>query len=102
MNIKVHFPKPEELSPVFKIDSNDNAEEHEKMIIPKPVTSFEQAFKDYPEILGECAKQGFSAPTPIQCQLWPCIMTGHDVVGIAQTGSGNYQIISTMHQFLFF
>jgi superfamily II DNA/RNA helicase len=92
MNIKVHYPKPEELSPVFKIDS-DIVEEHVTMPIPKPVTSFEQAFKDYPEILSECAKQGFSAPTPIQCQLWPCIMTGHDVVGIAQTGSGNPQLI---------
>lgn len=88
MNITARFPKPEELSPVFNIDTKDLAEEYSKMSMPKPVTTFEQAFKDFPEILGEVAKQGFSAPTPIQCQLWPCIMKGHDVVGIAQTGSG--------------
>jgi hypothetical protein len=32
--------------------------------------------------------QGFSAPTPIQCQAWPMALSGRDVVAIAQTGSG--------------
>jgi hypothetical protein len=103
MNIKVHFPKPEELSPVFNIETKNLAEEYSTMSIPKPVTTFEQAYKNYPEILGEVAKQGFSEPTPIQCQLWPCIMKGHDVVGIAQTGSGNRTIILILpHTQLYF
>ena len=32
--------------------------------------------------------QGFPSPTPIQCQAWPMALSGHDVVAIAQTGSG--------------
>ena len=32
--------------------------------------------------------QGFSSPTPIQCQAWPMALSGRDVVAIAQTGSG--------------
>ncbi|KAF1744886.1 hypothetical protein MXB_4999, partial [Myxobolus squamalis] len=30
----------------------------------------------------------FSEPSPIQCQAWPIIMSGHDLIGIAQTGTG--------------
>ena len=31
---------------------------------------------------------GFERPTPIQLQAFPCIMSGKNVVGIAQTGTG--------------
>jgi hypothetical protein len=58
--------------------------------IPNPIRTFQEGFQQYPEIMQEIAKQGFTAPTPIQCQLWPCIMKGIDVVGIAQTGSGKF------------
>ncbi|XP_065346269.1 probable ATP-dependent RNA helicase DDX43 [Cloeon dipterum] len=85
-NISAHFPKPEELTPLFK--SEQEEKDYSQMSIPKPVTSFNQAYEDYPEILSEVQKQGFTEPTPIQSQLWPCIMKGMDVVGIAQTGSG--------------
>lgn len=54
---------------------------------PKPVRTFEEAgLPDY--ILQEVQKAGFRAPTPIQCQGWTMALTGRDVVGIAQTGSG--------------
>ncbi|XP_059482913.1 uncharacterized protein LOC132201055 [Neocloeon triangulifer] len=88
-NLSVNLPKPEELSPLLRPDtpSVENDTQNQKAI-PKPVTSFEQAYGDYPEILSEVQKQGFSEPTPIQSQIWPCIMKGMDVVGIAQTGSG--------------
>ena len=33
-------------------------------------------------------QQGFVEPTPIQAQSWPVVMSGLDLVGIAQTGSG--------------
>ena len=33
-------------------------------------------------------KKGFKAPFPIQEQTIPCIMSGRDVIGIAETGSG--------------
>ncbi len=54
---------------------------------PKPVTSFEEAnFPDY--LQGTLSRQGFDEATPIQAQGWPMALSGRDVVGIAQTGSG--------------
>lgn len=56
--------------------------------IPNPVTTFEQAFEHYPEILLTIYKQRFTRPTPIQCQAWPVLLQGKDLIGIAQTGTG--------------
>ncbi|XP_034187499.2 putative ATP-dependent RNA helicase DDX43 [Osmia lignaria lignaria] len=56
--------------------------------IPNPIETFEQAFEDYPEILEEIRKQGFAKPSPIQCQAWPVLLSGKDLIGIAQTGTG--------------
>ncbi|CAK1593973.1 unnamed protein product [Parnassius mnemosyne] len=56
--------------------------------IPNPVLTFEQAFKNYPEILTEIYKQGFKQPSPIQSQAWPILLRGDDLIGIAQTGTG--------------
>lgn len=44
--------------------------------------------QDYPDILREIRKQGFQKPSPIQCQAWPILLSGHDLIGIAQTGTG--------------
>ncbi|KZO90419.1 DEAD-domain-containing protein [Calocera viscosa TUFC12733] len=30
----------------------------------------------------------FSTPTPIQAQTWPIVLSGRDLIGVAQTGSG--------------
>lgn len=57
-------------------------------LIPKPVLKFSHAFQDYPEILEEIKKQKFETPSPVQCQTWPIIMSGHDLIAIAQTGTG--------------
>jgi ATP-dependent RNA helicase DDX5/DBP2 len=55
--------------------------------IPKPVRTFEEAsFPEY--VLKEVDKLGFKSPTPIQKQGWPMALSGRDMVGIAQTGSG--------------
>ncbi|KAG7309274.1 hypothetical protein JYU34_005215 [Plutella xylostella] len=56
--------------------------------IPNPVLTFEQAFRDYPEILEEIYKQDFKTPSPIQSQAWPILLSGEDLIGIAQTGTG--------------
>ncbi|XP_043268998.1 probable ATP-dependent RNA helicase DDX43 [Venturia canescens] len=69
----------------------DNVEEggpENSFKVPNPVETFEQAFQDYPEILEEIRKQGFSKPSPIQCQAWPILLSGKDLIGIAQTGTG--------------
>lgn len=56
--------------------------------VPKPVLKFSHAFEDYPDILVEIQKQKFETPSPVQCQAWPIIMSGHDLIAIAQTGTG--------------
>ncbi|GAB0094927.1 RNA helicase [Sergentomyia squamirostris] len=56
--------------------------------IPNPTTKFEHCFADYPDVMEEIRKQGFQKPSPIQCQAWPVLMSGEDLIGIAQTGSG--------------
>ncbi|KAH7139026.1 ATP-dependent RNA helicase dbp2 [Dendryphion nanum] len=55
--------------------------------VPRPVTSFDEAgFPSY--VMNEVKAQGFAAPTAIQSQGWPMALSGRDVVGIAETGSG--------------
>ncbi len=54
---------------------------------PRPVRSFEEA-SFAPYMLKELARAGFERPTAIQSQAWPAVMSGRDIVGIADTGSG--------------
>ncbi|PLB48015.1 putative RNA helicase [Aspergillus steynii IBT 23096] len=55
--------------------------------IPRPVETFDEAgFPQY--VLTEVKSQGFERPTSIQSQGWPMALSGRDVVGIAETGSG--------------
>ncbi|XP_025198829.1 probable ATP-dependent RNA helicase DDX43 [Melanaphis sacchari] len=56
--------------------------------IPKPIKTFQHAFSSYPNIMKVIKKQNFATPSPIQCQAWPIIMSGHDLIAIAQTGTG--------------
>jgi ATP-dependent RNA helicase DDX5/DBP2 len=41
-----------------------------------------------------CRKLGFKEPTAIQAQGWPIALSGRDMVGIAQTGSGKTLSVS--------
>lgn len=55
--------------------------------VPRPVETFDEAsFPNY--VLSEVKAQGFAKPTAIQSQGWPMALSGRDVVGIAETGSG--------------
>lgn len=56
--------------------------------IPNPVNKFEHCFKAYPDLMAEIIKAGFEKPSPIQCQAWPVLLKGEDLIGIAQTGTG--------------
>ncbi|XP_043506227.1 probable ATP-dependent RNA helicase DDX43 [Polistes fuscatus] len=69
-------------------NETENAPKNTINIVPNPITSFEQAFKNYPEVLQEIKKQGFTTPSPIQCQAWPILLSGKDMIGVAQTGTG--------------
>lgn len=69
-------------------------EEHEIIVtdpsgmgVPKPTQTFVEA--SFPDYVLECiAKQKYTSPTPIQAQSWPIALSGRDVIGVAQTGSG--------------
>lgn len=67
--------------------------------VPRPVQSFDEAgFPNY--VMNEVKAQGFEAPTAIQSQGWPMALSGRDVVGIAETGSGKtltYSLPSIVH-----
>ena len=41
-----------------------------------------------PRLLAAVTKAGYTQPTPIQQKAIPVVMEGHDVLGIAQTGTG--------------
>uniref|UniRef100_A0A4W5JQZ7 RNA helicase n=1 Tax=Hucho hucho TaxID=62062 RepID=A0A4W5JQZ7_9TELE len=54
---------------------------------PKPVSSFSQAhFPQY--VMDVLIQQNFKEPTAIQAQGFPLALSGRNMVGIAQTGSG--------------
>ncbi len=55
--------------------------------IPKPIANwFQCGLSD--KILKVLEKKHFGKPFPIQAQAISCIMSGRDVIGIAETGSG--------------
>jgi len=47
-----------------------------------------QSFKLHPDVAAGVAAAGFIEPTPIQNKAIPAVMSGHDVMGMAQTGTG--------------
>lgn len=67
--------------------------------VPNPTLDFDEA--NFPTYLMKLiAKQGFTTPTSIQSQSWPIVLSGRDLVGIAQTGSGKtlaYMLPALVH-----
>lgn len=52
-----------------------------------PLCQFDDA--QFPETIMQCIRQaGFAAPSPIQSQAFPVALSGCDMIGIAETGSG--------------
>jgi len=47
-----------------------------------------QEFRFHRDVTAGIAAAGYVTPTPIQAQAIPAIMAGHDVMGLAQTGTG--------------
>ncbi|KAI9331088.1 Ddx5 protein [Obelidium mucronatum] len=55
--------------------------------IPRPMQKLEHG--SWPQtVMNTFTKNGFTAPTPIQAQGWPMALSGRNLIGIAQTGSG--------------
>ena len=53
-----------------------------------PATANFDQFGLAPDILKAIAEQGYTTPTPIQEQAIPVVLSGRDVMGAAQTGTG--------------
>ena len=47
-----------------------------------------QQFSFHPKVVAGITAMGYTTPTPIQAQAIPKIMAGHDIMGLAQTGTG--------------
>jgi len=47
-----------------------------------------QQFSFHPKVVAGINALGYTTPTPIQAQAIPKIMAGHDLMGLAQTGTG--------------
>ena len=54
---------------------------------PRPVASIQQAFRLSPNILTTMEKITCSEPSTFQRTIWPAIMKGHDVIGIAPSST---------------
>jgi len=81
--------------PAVQARSNEDVEEYRKRReitvsgrnCPKPIPSFEEL--NLPDYLADIIKNmGFTEPTAIQSQGFPIAVSGRDLVGVAQTGSG--------------
>ncbi|SCU70423.1 ATP-dependent DEAD/H RNA helicase HEL64, putative [Trypanosoma equiperdum] len=56
---------------------------------PPPMSSFDHLCGIVPPyLLKKLTAQNFTAPTPVQAQSWPVLLSGRDLVGVAKTGSG--------------
>jgi len=54
---------------------------------PNPVLDFDN-IKFPPVVIQRMKDSGFTSPTAIQAQGWPIALSGQDMIGVAQTGSG--------------
>jgi ATP-dependent RNA helicase RhlE len=65
--------------------------------------SFEQ-FNLHSRVLSGVKAQGYTDPTPIQAQTIPHIMEGHDLIGLAQTGTGKTAafVLPVLHRLMEF
>jgi len=76
----------------FRLDNNNivvsNFDPESAAPLLNPVSKFIHAFEAFPEVMATINKQGFEKPSPIQSQAWPYLLSGKDMIGIAQTGTG--------------
>jgi len=70
--------------PLFLIQKSKNKPKLEAMTIKNNFSDFQVE----PRIKINIKNKGYSTPTPIQDKVIPLIITGQDVVGVANTGTG--------------
>jgi len=56
--------------------------------VPRPIGTFDEV--QFPKYIVDTWKNHptFEKPTPIQSMGWPVALSGRDMIGIAETGSG--------------
>ncbi|EFA85353.1 hypothetical protein PPL_02356 [Heterostelium album PN500] len=78
-----------------EIKTNDyvvSTTEKKTTVIPRPITTFED--RDIPKEMAKFIEflkikhKSIREPTPVQMQSWSAVLSGNDVLTIAQTGSG--------------
>ncbi len=83
---------PKEEVAQFRKENNNivvsNFDENSDAPLLNPCPQFHHSFWRFPDILKTIEKQGFEKPSPIQAQAWPYLLSGKDMIGIAQTGTG--------------
>ncbi|MBP3088986.1 DEAD/DEAH box helicase [Corynebacterium sp. sy017] len=74
-----------------KRDSDSDDTHHDPESEQKDNKTAQTGFEDLglaPAVLQAVQRVGFEVPSPIQAQTIPVLMEGHDVLGLAQTGTG--------------
>lgn len=90
-NFKFQHPNLEAMTPedcqMLRAKHGIFVENEDVIDVPKPVRCLEETpFPDWaPTVLRQ---RLWTEPTPIQMQGWPVALHGHDLIGIAATGSG--------------
>lgn len=84
-NFRQARARQKSFNPSFLIKTRQEAEDVQEKFTP--VNSFFN-FQICDQLKKNILKRGYSVPTPIQDQTIPLILSGRDVVGIANTGTG--------------
>lgn len=89
---KAFYHAPEDVASLSEADIERLRVELDAMSVrgkhcPAPVTKWTHCGLPVP-CLDVIKKLGYAAPTPIQSQAMPAIMSGRDIIGVAKTGSG--------------
>ncbi|KZF19712.1 ATP-dependent rRNA helicase RRP3 [Xylona heveae TC161] len=86
-------PQPKPANDVMdKIDGVEPVEPSPRLSkTPEPSSAPQKSFKDLgiiDSLCEACEAIGYKAPTPIQSEAIPLALTGRDLIGLAETGSG--------------
>ncbi|HEX8966007.1 MAG TPA: DEAD/DEAH box helicase [Patescibacteria group bacterium] len=81
------FMSKDELLQVMQSVTKSRIIDEPEVIQENPSASFE-SFGLSQEVLQNVTSKGYISPTPIQVQAIPMVMSGRDVIGIANTGTG--------------
>uniref|UniRef100_A0A023G8B5 RNA helicase n=1 Tax=Amblyomma triste TaxID=251400 RepID=A0A023G8B5_AMBTT len=96
---EVTAARSEEEVNAFRAEHEITVQGHGQGRVPKPVLTLDEC--NFPvQCRALFERKNITQPSPIQAQAWPIVMSGRDLVGIAQTGSGKtlaYVLPSAIH-----